>query len=128
MKLARMPQSHHLHPLLDLPQRIPADWFKLFIVRNIAAEGEQDRVIRFQVLTAEDADRVSQQRGNKSPRRGRPRIFAECDHCGNWISCGRFNQHYNSHEQSSPDGEARVRTAYRAGVPHAPTPTTEEAQ
>lgn len=98
-----MPQAHHLHPLLGLKQRIPATFEARQIARNIAAEGELDRVIRFEVLSAEDADIFSKERGNPSPRRGRPRIIAECDHCGHWVSCGRFNQHYRSHKQDGAE-------------------------
>lgn len=98
MRMARMPQSHHLHPLLGLKNKIPANFFIERIDRDIAAEGEASRMIRFQVFSAEGADTISKLLGNKSPRRGRPRIFAECDYCGTWISCGRFNQHFRSHK------------------------------
>lgn len=97
MKVPRMPQAHHLHPLLGLFHQIPAGYSTNIFERNIAAEGEADRVIRFQVLSAADADLMSKQRGNHNPGRGRPRIYAECDECGAWISCGRFNQHYSFH-------------------------------
>jgi hypothetical protein len=63
------------------------------------ADADESRPIRFQVLTAADADAVSESAGNDRPGRGRPRVFAECDHpgCGAWISAGRFNQHYAKH-------------------------------
>lgn len=99
MKQARMPQSHHLHPLLGLKNKIPANFEAERIERDIAADGEAQRVIRFFVLTSEDADFAARMNGNKSPRRGRPRIFAHCDNCGKAISCGRFNQHFASHKQ-----------------------------
>jgi len=101
MKTPRMPWSHHVHAMLGIPEKLPAN-FELAPEKtvNLAAAdtGEADRYIRFQVLTAADADLLSINAGNEKPGRGRPRVFAECDHCGSWVSAGRFNQHYNSHK------------------------------
>lgn len=93
-----MPQAHRLHALLGFSSKIPSAFSIQEILRDIGEPGEPSRVIRFQVLSADAADTVSKLLGNKNPGRGRPRIFAECDSCGVWYSCGRFNQHYRSHK------------------------------
>lgn len=100
MTLPRMPHERRVKKLLGLPYRLgDTDWGKEVKEADIAqGDGEQHRPIRFNVLSAEQADQRSRQiNGDTKPGRGRPRVMAECDYCGIWVSAGRFNQHYASH-------------------------------
>jgi len=101
MNRNRMPFANHVRRMLGVPSKLPKDFAGEFSADLAENEGQPQRVIHFRILTAADADVMSMHL-NHSPiktrvGRGRPRIFAECDHCGAWISAGRFNQHHSFH-------------------------------
>jgi hypothetical protein len=97
-----MPHERHVKKLLNLPRRLPQEQEDRVDYRSfdISRDGAEPRYIYFRLLTPEQADDRSRYIvKNERPGRGRPRVLACCDDCGKWVSAGRFNQHYQKHEQ-----------------------------